>query len=69
MTFSRLRDGTKSYGLERKEIEEGTLPFSLYQGGRKGMRTLHREREYSESKSRVLDFEDICWMGDEKFTG
>jgi hypothetical protein len=28
----------------------------------KGPEAFHREREYSESKSRVLDFEDICWM-------
>jgi hypothetical protein len=31
--------------------------------GGKGREAFHREREYSENKSRVLDLEDICWMG------
>jgi hypothetical protein len=30
----------KSDGLERNEIEEGTVPFSLYRGGRKETRSL-----------------------------
>jgi hypothetical protein len=30
MTFSGLRYGMRSEGLERNEIEEGTVPFSLY---------------------------------------
>jgi hypothetical protein len=29
----------------------------------KGREPVRPEREYSESKSRVLDLEDICWMG------
>jgi hypothetical protein len=40
MTFSRLSHGTKSLGLEPNEIEEGTVPLSLYRDGRKGTRSL-----------------------------
>jgi hypothetical protein len=39
MTFRRLRHGTKSQSLERNEIEEGTVPFSLYQASGKGTRS------------------------------
>jgi hypothetical protein len=52
----------KSSGVERNEIKESTVPFSLYGHDRKGTRSLSSEREGSGSKSRVLDFEDICWM-------
>jgi hypothetical protein len=63
MTFSRLRHGIKTSGLTLNEIEEGTEPSSLDRGGREGKRTLSSGEECSESKSRVLDLEDICWRG------
>jgi hypothetical protein len=36
-------------------------PFTEVAG--KGQEAFHRERECSENESRVLDLEDICWMG------
>jgi hypothetical protein len=42
-------------------------PFTEVAG--KGRKAFHRETECSERKSRVLDFEDICWMGAEGFAG
>jgi hypothetical protein len=38
--FQLIVTGTKSGGLQRNEIEEGTVPFSLCRGGRKEMRSL-----------------------------
>jgi hypothetical protein len=37
-------------------------PFSEVAG--KGRETFHQEREWLENKSRVLDLEDICWIGE-----
>jgi hypothetical protein len=37
-------------------------PFTEVAG--KGRQAFDREKECPESKSRVLDLEDICWMGE-----
>jgi hypothetical protein len=59
MAFNRLRHGTKSLGLERNKIEEGMVTFSFYRCGQKRREAFHLEREFSESKSRVLNIEDF----------
>jgi hypothetical protein len=35
----------------------------------KGREAFHWERECSEGKWRVLELENICWMGEEGFAG
>jgi hypothetical protein len=35
----------------------------------KGRESFHQERECSESKSRMRDLEDFCWMGEVGFAG
>jgi hypothetical protein len=42
-------------------------PFTEVAGNRQ--EAFHRERECSESKSRVLDIEDISWMAEQGFAG
>jgi hypothetical protein len=42
-------------------------PFTEVAG--EGREAFHRERDCSESKSRVLDLEDICWMWEQGFVG
>jgi hypothetical protein len=42
-------------------------PFTEVAG--KGREVFHRERECPESKSKVLDLEGICWMGESGFAG
>jgi hypothetical protein len=42
-------------------------PFTNMTG--KGREAFHREREWSESKPRVLELEAICWMREQGFAG
>jgi hypothetical protein len=42
--------------------QQDLAPFT--EVAEKGQEICHRKRDCSESKSRVLGLEDICWMGE-----